>query len=167
MPKSKQLTDYRDRGAIGALLDEYERALKELLRLIKKVSPEELVTIADKKTKDPDCKSIQTILTHVVQSGYYYAEAIRVHQGEEIKHRPKKRLKSIEEYRQALLEMFAYNEQVFEDYPKIKVVEKNNAKKVHVRWKQTYDVDQLMEHAICHILRHRRQIERFLLRLRT
>ena len=39
-------------------------------------------------------------------------------------------------------------------------------KKILVRWGQLYDVEQLFEHAIVHILRHRRQIERFLLRLR-
>ena len=30
------------------------------------------------------------------------------------------------------------------------------------RWSVIYDVEQLMEHAIVHILRHRRQIEKFL-----
>ncbi|MEL6637354.1 MAG: DinB family protein [Bacteroidota bacterium] len=167
MPKIKQLSDYRDRGAIGALLDEYERALEDLLAVMEEVQPEELVAIVDPDTKDPDCRSIQSILTHVVRSGYYYAEAIRVHQGESLRHRRKQRLQSIADYRRALLEMFAYNERVFEDYPRIKLIEKNPAKKIRVRWKQRYDVDQLLEHAICHLLRHRRQIERFLLRLRT
>jgi len=32
-------------------------------------------------------------------------------------------------------------------------------------WGQRYDEDQILEHAIGHILRHRRQIERFLLRI--
>jgi len=61
--------------------------------------------------------------------------------------------------------MFQYNEDLFTDHPNIKLVEKNPDKKVLVRWGQRYDVDQLMEHAIMHILRHRRQIERFLLRM--
>jgi hypothetical protein len=30
------------------------------------------------------------------------------------------------------------------------------------RWGANYDLEQLLEHAIVHILRHRRQIERFL-----
>ena len=30
------------------------------------------------------------------------------------------------------------------------------------RWGVTYNIEQLLEHAIVHILRHRRQIERFL-----
>ena len=31
-----------------------------------------------------------------------------------------------------------------------------------VKWRQQYDVEQLFEHAIVHVLRHRRQIERFI-----
>ena len=36
------------------------------------------------------------------------------------------------------------------------------AMKMQVRWGPTYDFEQLFEHAIVHVLRHRRQIERFL-----
>ena len=38
-----------------------------------------------------------------------------------------------------------------------------NDKKMLVSWGQLYDIEQLMEHAIVHILRHRRQVERFML----
>jgi hypothetical protein len=31
---------------------------------------------------------------------------------------------------------------------------------IHARWGVTYDLEQLLEHAVVHILRHRRQIER-------
>lgn len=34
--------------------------------------------------------------------------------------------------------------------------------KFNTRWKVTYDFEQLMEHAIVHILRHRRQVENFI-----
>ena len=34
--------------------------------------------------------------------------------------------------------------------------------KMQVRWGPTYDFEQLFEHAIVHVLRHRRQIDRFL-----
>jgi hypothetical protein len=33
--------------------------------------------------------------------------------------------------------------------------------RMDTHWGQTYDLEQLLEHAIVHILRHRRQIERF------
>ena len=38
--------------------------------------------------------------------------------------------------------------------------------KIKTRWGQLYDVDQLFEHAIVHVLRHRRQIERFIVKLK-
>ncbi len=60
---------YRDRGAFGALLDEYERALIDLKRVIYTITAEELITVVDANTNDPDCRSVDSILTHVVCSG--------------------------------------------------------------------------------------------------
>ena len=156
---------YRDNGAIGALLDEYERAILELQKVISKLSQEQLITIVDHKTKDADCKSIQTILTHVISSGYYYAIAIREAEGEQIDIPKQKISKSIKDYQVALDKMFQYNEKLFEDYPNLKIEEKDSQKKILVSWGQVYDPEQLLEHAIVHILRHRRQIERFLIKL--
>ena len=156
---------YRDNGAIGALLDEYEKSLNELITVIDNVSQEQLLQIVDTETKDEDCRSIQTILTHVVESGYTYVVEIRKWLGEEISYKDKVFLNEIEEYKTSLREMFKFNEQLFLDYPDLVLVEKDPNKKITVRWGQKYDVDQLLEHAIVHILRHRRQIERFMLRL--
>lgn len=157
---------YRNSGAKGALLDEYERAIEDLQTTISDVSQKELETIVDADTKDPDCRSIQTILTHVVCSGYGYATYVRRHFGEEIDFAERTTLKSVEGYQKALKAMFQFNEQLFEDYPDMKLEESDNSKKILVRWGQLYDVEQLMEHAIVHILRHRRQIDRFLIKLR-
>jgi hypothetical protein len=33
-----------------------------------------------------------------------------------------------------------------------------------VRWGPTYDPEMILEHAICHLLRHRRQLERWVSR---
>lgn len=33
---------------------------------------------------------------------------------------------------------------------------------IHVRWGVTYDLEPLLEHAIVHVLQHRRQIEKFI-----
>ena len=43
--------------------------------------------------------------------------------------------------------------------------ESDNIKKLTTRWGQMYNIEQLLEHAIVHVLRHRRQIERFLLHI--
>ena len=60
-------------GAVGALLDEYEKVIFELQQVLNDISNEELIKIVDSKTTDPNCKSIQTILSHVIRSGYAYA----------------------------------------------------------------------------------------------
>lgn len=152
---------YRKNGAIGALLDEYEKSIEEFKEVIKDVTSKELIQIVDSETKDEDCKSIQTILTHVVRAGYIYVIEIRKWLGEDIVYKEKEQLNSVSEYNKALDTMFAYNEQLFNDYPNIKLEELDPNKKVHVRWGQKYDVEQLFEHAIVHILRHRRQVELF------
>ncbi len=156
---------YRHNGAIGALLDEYEKSIQELKVVINGISGDDLVEIVDAKTKDEDCKSIQTILTHIVRAGYTYAIEVRKWLGEEIEYTNIALLDSIDEYNLVLDKMFAYNEKLFEDYPAIKLEENETNKKILVKWGQYYDVEQLYEHAIVHILRHRRQIERFILKL--
>jgi hypothetical protein len=40
--------------------------------------------------------------------------------------------------------------------------EQVSAVRIDSRWGVQYDMEQMLEHAIVHILRHRRQIERFL-----
>ena len=156
---------YRTNGAIGALLDEYEKSVNELKEVILNLTTSELTKIVDKETKVKDCKSIQTILSHVVESGYTYVIEIRKSLGESVNYTSKELLSSTNEYAVAMDRMFAYNEKLFEDYPNIKLEEFDLSKKFTVRWGQKYDVEQMYEHAIVHILRHRRQIERFKLKL--
>jgi uncharacterized damage-inducible protein DinB len=160
---NSSLLNYRNNGAIGALLDEYEKATNELILVIKDLLSAQLSEIVDHETKDEDCRSVQTILTHVVRAGYAYATYIRNHQGENLAFHKPDHLDTSEKYIEALKEMFRYTEQVFDDYPNIKLEVNDSSSKMLVSWGQTYDVEQLMEHAIVHILRHRRQVERFLI----
>lgn len=157
---------YRDNGAVGALLDEYQKAIEELKALVSTVTPRELVTIVDPSTEDADCRSIQTILSHVVGSGYYYAIAVQQKEGLNIEAKEKVLRETVSEYLSDLSSMFEYNEKLFMDFPALQLESHEEADKVLTRWGQRYDVEQLYEHAIVHILRHRRQIERFLIKLR-
>lgn len=156
---------YRTNGAIGALLDEYEKSIDELKEAIIDLTADELILIIDSETKDKDCRSIQTILSHVVESGYTYVIEVRKSLGERVNYMKKELLGSSNEYSIALEKMFSYNEKLFEDYPFIKLEEYDPGNKFNVRWGQLYDVEQMFEHAIVHVLRHRRQIERFKLKL--
>lgn len=156
-----QKKEFRNNGAIGAMLDEYEKALSELITTISDLTEEQLTRVIDFETKDEDCTSIQNILTHVVQSGYTYVVEIRRWLGENIEYKNKERLLTIQAYKSALEEMFDFNEKLFYDYPNLELHAYDSSKKINVRWGQKYDVEQLFEHAIVHILRHRRQIDKF------
>lgn len=153
-------------GAKGALLDEYERALTDLKRTISSIKDAELTVIVDANTSDPDCRSIQTILTHVVRSAIGYATYIRQHQGEVIDFPVSQTLGSVGDYASALDAALSFTEQTFKAYPDLVLESLEPDQKIRVRWGQLYDVEQLMEHAIVHVLRHRRQIEGFLHKLR-
>jgi len=155
------ISTHRLNGAIGALLDEYEKALNELKGVIQHIDGRNLMATVDSETDDEHCRSIQTILRHVVSSGYNYVIAIRQWLGEEMPYRKVALLPSISSYEKALDQMFAFNEQLFMDYPELRLEEYDPDKKINVRWGQQYDVEQLFEHAIVHVLKHRRQIERF------
>jgi len=160
------MKQYRNSGAAGAILDEYEKSIDELKEVLTNISHAHLTAIADNKTEDPDCRSIQYILTHVIRAGYCYIIEIRKSLGEQIDYVERNTLNTIEQYKSELDKMFKYNEQLFKDYPNLKLEEKSPNNKIKVAWGQHYDIEQLLEHAIVHVLRHRRQIERFLIRLK-
>jgi len=157
---------FRNNGAIGALLDEYEKALNELILSIDNLTKKELTIIVDFETEDEDCRSIQTILTHIIRAGYNYVVEVRRSLGETIGFIDYKTLNTVGEYKQGLEEMFKYNEELFKDYPNLQLEEYCMENKILVKWGQRYDVEQLFEHAIVHVLRHRRQIERFLIKIK-
>ena len=64
-------------------------------------------------------------------------------------------------------DVIKYTEQLFVDYPDMDLIEFDVTKKMKVSWGQSYDVEQILEHAIVHVLRHRRQIEWFLIKLQS
>ena len=128
-----RISKFRNNGAIGALLDEYEKSIIELKNIISNIPTEELTTIADNQTNDEDCKSIQTILSHVIAAGYTYVIEIRKWLGEKIEYKNKELLNSIEEYLYELDIMFAFTERLFQDYPNLNLEEYNSDNKILVR----------------------------------
>src|SRR5215813_1456426 len=65
------------KGPLGALMDEYERASSDLKLVLRDISEDDFTTIIDTQTEDESCRSVQTIMTHVVRAGYGYADYIR------------------------------------------------------------------------------------------
>ena len=76
-------------GAVGALLDIYEQAISDFKKTIEDIPDSVLTTSTDTQTTDENCKSVQTILSHVVHAGYGYATGIHNLKGHNIK-RPDK-----------------------------------------------------------------------------
>lgn len=150
---------YRN-GAIGALMDEYERAAAELRRLIEQISDDDFVRVVDAKTKDDDCRSVQTIMSHVVRAGYSYADYIR-EQFSIASTRPQHKLLSRQESLEQLDAALRYTAQTLEGRWEMSE-EEIYGTVIKSSWGVVYDVEGLLEHAIVHILRHRRQIERFM-----
>lgn len=148
-------------GTIRALLDEYRKAINELIAVIKPLTRDEIVIVRDSKTANENCRSVQTILTHVVYAGYGYTNFIENNLGHKKERRPKQLFETADEYSLELNGMFDYCENFFIEHPNIKLEEYDPSKKILTHWGQAYDIDQIMEHAIVHVLKHRRQIQRF------
>lgn len=158
----QQQTRLFRKGAVGALMDEYERAVLELKEILEPVSGDTYREVMDSQTADENCRSIQTVMSHVVGSGYSYADYLRkcfaTPSG-----RPEKRQLSREELVAQLDTMMEYTVQILEG--RWETTEDEMMSTVmRTRWAVTYDMEQLLEHAIVHVLRHRRQIQKFLLK---
>lgn len=148
-------------GAAGALLDVYEGAIRDIQQTISDISDAELITIVDSQTTDDGCKSIQTILSHVVCSAYAYGIYIRQFKGETIDFQNEIFHTSIQDYNNHLDDSFIFMIDSFKDIKDNQLEESDNNKKLTTSWGQVYDIEQIVEHAIVHVLRHRRQIEKY------
>ena len=158
----KNLEDYR-KGAIGSLMDEYERAAFELKVVLENISEEDYTRIVEGESEH--CHSIEVIMNHVVRAGYGYSKYIRdalAIDALPVEDRQIPQTKIGGE----IDEMLAYTAAIFEGERQITDEEIENIY-FKTRWGVTYNIDQLFEHAIVHILRHRRQIQKFLLKFQT
>lgn len=154
-------------GAVGALLDEYEKALAELQQVIQDITDAELIKVVDIKTTDANCRSIQAILSHVVLSGYAYAIYIRKLWPGAAPHRDNVFHFTIKDYQKDLQDMFMFTLDTFNDIQDGDLEQSTDDRKIITSWGQVYNIEQITEHAIVHILRHRRQVEKFKIALRT
>ncbi|MFI5171936.1 MAG: DinB family protein [Chitinophagales bacterium] len=155
---------YRE-GAKGALLDEYERVLDDLHNTIGDIMDEDIIIVVDPFTKDPNCTSVQTVLSHVISAGFNYAIRIKKLRGIEMPLRQHIYHTKISDYQNDIRALFDFTLQTFEHIKDNELEEYDNSKKMPTEWGQSYDIEQMMEHAIVHILRHRRQLEKFIIKL--
>ena len=155
------MKDYTLRkGAFGAIMDEYERAAADLEQLLKGMTEEQYTRAANPGSPDPDCVSVQALMNHVVESGYAYANQARKVFG-----MPADEME---------FPLFGLSEAV----PRLQAMLKHTVATLEGRWEMTWEqqkefrfetpsgnritIELLMEHGIVHVLRHRRQIEKYL-----
>jgi hypothetical protein len=143
------------------LLAEYKKVAEDYKLLLKNISQSNFLKIRDSETNDSDCKSIQTITHHIINSGYTYANYINSLQNIDW-FNYNMDISNLQIVSIEIDKMLDFTEQTFNNiaYKKNKEIASWIFK---TRWHVTYDFEQLIEHAIVHILRHRRQVENFLL----
>ena len=146
-------------GPLGSLIDVYERTLANFISHLLTVSESDYVRIARPNTSDADCRSIQTMMRHVILAGYGYANYVRTEWGIET-WRPEIKDVSKREAVQHLEHMFAHTLATFDGRWNM-TEEEVCATKVQTRWGPVLDLEVLMEHAICHLLRHARMMEMY------
>ena len=148
-------------------MDEYERATNQLENVVKAITQDDFINIVDRDTKDPDCRSIKTIMNHVVRSGYGYSNYIRKQFSDEwIEKKEDYELNTPEDACNELDNMLTYTVTTLKNKWNF-TFDEAVTNIIKTEWGQEYDFEQLLEHAIVHILRHRRQIERFLIKIKT
>ncbi|MCJ8292337.1 MAG: hypothetical protein HRT58_20500 [Crocinitomicaceae bacterium] len=149
-----------ENGMVKALMEEYFRSAIDLKEILSTVSDVEFQKVRDEKTEDPECKSIQTIVSHVVGSGYTYINYINTIS--KIEWREYNNV--IEDSSMGISEIDKMLNYTQSSLKHILHFENKEIEtwKFESRWDVIYDFEQLMEHAIVHVLRHRRQIENFL-----
>ena len=145
------------KGPLGALMDEYERVANEYVMLVNGIDPVVYDAVLDAETKDEDCQSVKRICFHVLFAGYGYANAMRRKFGMEVSS-PERFFPSQPVFPATLAAMFEYTEQTLADRYSMKEDDLLNMN-IPIRWSDHHDLEALLEHAIVHILRHRRQVE--------
>jgi len=158
----KRLEEYR-KGATGALLDEYEKSLFELKAVLQTVGANEYARVVTGESEH--CRSIQIIMNHVVRAGYGYSKYIRDALLMDAKPVEDQQIPQAE-IGGEIDKVFAYTAAIFEGERTI-TDEEMETIFFKTRWGVDYNIDQLFEHAIVHVLRHRRQIKKFLLKFQN
>jgi hypothetical protein len=148
-------------GPFGALMDEYARAAEDFCRVVEGFDSARFLT--KRASDNPSTISPQAICVHVCGAAYRYAHYIRKAQRIDFVERyevQSSQLSAPQDVRALLTEAIIFTEATVE--PLLRATEEEiQALSFTVRWGPRYDPEMLLEHAVCHLLRHRRQLERW------
>jgi len=146
---------------MAALMDLYADAAGELCSVLEQLAPARFERSIE--SADPDTASIRSICEHAVAAAYGYANYIRRARGlatPKLAETESQRVTAPADVRPLLGEALRYTEGALEGLYDA-TEEEVAALEFQVSWGPTYDPDMLLEHAILHLLRHRRQILRW------
>ena len=148
-------------GPFGALVDECARAAEDFCRVVEGFDAARFS--AQRPGDDPDTVSPRAICLHVCGAARRYADYVRKAMGRPYVERfefDPARIVSPSDVRGVLAEALRYTEETFEGEWGM-TEERCRALEFTVRWGPRYDPEMILEHAVCHLLRHRRQLERW------
>lgn len=148
-------------GPFGALMDEYARAAEDFCRVVEAFEPPRFV--AERASDNPNTVSPHAICAHACGAAHRYAHYIRKAMGVDFVERydmDPSRIRSPHDVRGLLAEGITFTEATVA--PLLRSTQKEiEALSFTVRWGPRYDPEMILEHAVCHLLRHRRQLERW------
>ena len=148
-------------GPFGALMDEYARAAEDFCRVVESFDPGRFDL--ERPSNNPNTVSPRAICLHVIGAAHRYAHYIRRARNVDFVERYEAdpaQLDSPRDVRALLTEGIVLTEETVE--PLLKATDGElQALSFTVRWGPRYDPEMILEHAVCHLLRHRRQLERW------
>ena len=147
-------------GSLRAVLDEYSRAIRDF-ECVLLALPAERYTAKTVLT-DANFTHVQDIARHVVGASHSYAFHIDRALDKLDGSFPKREF-SVDTPEAAVAALWDAFDHMVDVLGRIKDWSDDKQGEVRFvsRWKQPYDIEQMLEHAIVHILRHRRQLERW------
>jgi len=148
-------------GPFGSLLDEYARAALDFCRVVEGFDAARFAAV--RESRNANTVSPHAICAHVCGAAHRYAHYIRKARGVDFIERYEldpSAIGSPRDVRPRLTEGIRFTEETLE--PLMHATEQEILQLTFVvRWGPRYDPEMLMEHAVCHLLRHRRQLERW------
>jgi uncharacterized damage-inducible protein DinB len=148
-------------GATRALLEEYERAAGEFCQAVERFPSEGFGE--GRASDDPSCTSLREIARHVCHAARHYAADLgrALDPGYAMPDWP--HIDALSEPLDTRLHLDAALRHTTEVASRLETMspEEVTATRFEMSWGQVYDPEILLEHAIVHLLRHRRQVERW------
>lgn len=150
------------KGALGALMDLYEEEAAFFLQTINNQVTDQLWShVMDETTKDPDCKSIQTVCEHMVGAADYYVNLVKKAEGAEVPKPSPIKLPNKSDFQPAFLNSLNGQKEYLEGRWEMS---DEDIEKIVIKtgWGNVLDPESLLEHAVLHVMRHHRQVLRWL-----